>query len=97
MTTETIRTALTEATNAARIRITFAARSSTSPDEVREVTVTGKDGRHIYTTSGKVRPGHTSGGAILDYGDVFYFQPTLAQAIREVRSVEVLAVALPLS
>lgn len=72
-----------------RLRITIAPRSSTSPDEVREVVVSKVVDGRVYTTSGKVRPGNISGGAVLDYGTTIYFQSTMAQPIREVRTLVV--------
>lgn len=67
------------------VEVTYAPRSSSSPDEKRTVIVEARSGRHVYVTSGKVRPGHRSGGAIHDYGGgEFYFQPTAQQPIRRV-------------
>jgi hypothetical protein len=87
----TARTVLASAKVGDRLRVTFAPRSSTSPDETREVVVTEVANGRVFTTSGKVRPGAVSGGAILDYGDTLYFQPTMAQAIREVRTLAVVS------
>lgn len=73
------------------VEVVFAARSSTSPDERRKLTVQGHDALHdyyVYVSSGKVLRGHVSGGAIMDYGDVIYYQPTMQQPLRVVRSLK---------
>ena len=62
----------------------------------REVSVTGvqrdSEGRltHVWTTSGRTRPGHVSGGALtLWFGDV-KFQATPQQKIGSVYAIEVI-------
>lgn len=75
-----------------RVEITIPGRSSSSPNEVRTVAVQSRDGRNVYTTSGKVNPGNIGGGAILDYGDALYFQPTMKQPIRRILALRRVAV-----
>jgi hypothetical protein len=75
-----------------KVTIVFAARSSTSPDDTRTVTVTGVamlSTLHVYVTSGRTRPGSFSGGVISDWGDGRYlYQPTMQQEVRLVRSLQ---------
>lgn len=82
-----------------KVEVIFAPRSSTSPDEKRTLTVTGAHSGvfyNIFVTSGKVRPGSFAGGNISDHGDSIYYQPTMQQAIREVRTLRKLGhAALP--
>ncbi len=73
-----------------QIRVTFAPRSSSSPDDVRTVTVTEapEAGRFtVAVSSGKVRPGHNPGGAIMDLGGELFFWPTMNQKPARLRSV----------
>lgn len=73
-----------------KVEIVFAARSSTSPDERRTLTVTGVHSGvfyNVFTTSGRVMRGNISGGNISDHGDALYYQPTMLQPIREVRTL----------
>lgn len=88
-----------------RVEVVFAPRSSSSPDERRVLTVTtdgrgGGSGYRVYTTSGRVVPGNFSGGSITDYGEWtkgqhgVVYQPTMQQAIRDVRSLRRVAVAV---
>ena len=53
----------------------------------RVVTVTNVDADHVYTTSGKVRPGHYAGGVLRVFGEDVYFQPTMQQQTRRVEHV----------
>lgn len=75
-----------------KVTIVFAARSSTSPDDTRTVTVTGVamlSKLNVYVTSGRTRPGSFSGGIISDWGDGRYlYQPTMQQEVRLVRSLQ---------
>lgn len=65
--------------------------SITTADGTRTVRVTEVSGRYVYTTSGKVRPGALSGGAIRELDGEFYFQPTMAQQSRKIVDLAVLA------
>lgn len=61
----------------------------------RVLTVMETNGSdRIYTTSGRVRPGHFSGGVVRRYdnGKVF-FQPTMQQQCDRVLSIAVVGVA----
>lgn len=82
-----------------KVEVIFAPRSSTSPDEKRTLTVTGSHSGtfyNVYVTSGRVMRGNFSGGSISDYGDAIYYQPTMQQALREVRMLRKLGhAALP--
>lgn len=53
----------------------------------RFVTVTSVDADHVYTTSGKVRPGHYAGGVLRVFGEDVYFQPTMQQQTRRVEFI----------
>lgn len=80
-----------------RLSIEFAPRSSSSPNERRDVEVTLTDERYVYVTSGKTRPGHPTGGNLSadEQGEVWY-QPTLMQAPRRVVALSLCKV-LPLT
>ena len=56
----------------------------------RTVRVTGRAGRHVLTTSGKVRPGARQGGVIREIDGAFYFQPTAGQKSLSILNVYVL-------
>lgn len=59
--------------------------------KARRVVVTERDARHVYVTSGNVRPGNYSGGRIEDMGLTFgvQYQPTMAQQIRPVSALRI--------
>jgi hypothetical protein len=61
----------------------------------RVVTVTGNDGRFVYTTSGRTLRPNLRGGMIRDYGEGFglMYQPTLSQQVRPVESVTVVGIS----
>lgn len=57
----------------------------TAGGKARTVTVTRVDGRYLFTTSGKPRPGHVAGGMVdLKWGT---FQPTMQQASKPIEAV----------
>lgn len=57
----------------------------TAGGKVRTVTVTKVDGRYLFTTSGKPRPGHVGGGVVdTKWGT---FQPTMQQASKRIEAV----------
>jgi len=58
---ENARRAMNRARPGDRLSIEFAPRSSSSPNERRDVEVTLTDERYVYVTSGKTRPGHPTG------------------------------------
>ncbi len=77
--------------------------ASAAVDDVLVVGVEGKKGRrvtvtrrvwpYLFVSSGKVRPGHRSGGSLrldADDGQIWY-QPTLQQQIRPVATLAVVA------
>lgn len=73
-----------------RVEVVFAARSATSPDEKRVLTVTGAHSGvfyNVFVNSGRVQHGNVYGGNISDHGDAIYYQPTMQQPIREVRTL----------
>ncbi len=57
----------------------------TAGGKTKSVTVTHIDGRYLFTTSGKVRPGNFSGGMIDTHWGTF--QPTMQQQARTIESV----------
>lgn len=61
----------------------------------RVVTVTGNDGRFVYTTSGRTIRANMRGGMIRDYGTGYglMYQPTLSQQVRPVESVTVIGMS----
>lgn len=57
----------------------------TAGGKVRTVTVTKVDGRYLFTTSGKPRPGHVGGGLInVEWGT---FQATMQQPSKPIEAV----------
>ena len=59
----------------------------------RRVVVSGKmsDNSQLLVTSGRVRPGHFTGGSLKDYGEghgVMY-QPTMQQQVKYVSSLKI--------
>ena len=57
----------------------------TAAGKARTVTVTEIDGRYLFTTSGKVRPGHVGGGMVdTKWGT---FQPTMQQQAKRIEAV----------
>lgn len=57
----------------------------TTSGKARTVTVTQVDGRYLYVTSGKVRPGHLGGGVVdTQWGT---YQPTLQQQAKRIEAV----------
>jgi hypothetical protein len=67
-------------TEGVRVRVTF---RNDRGEQVREVNVTGQemisDSRYMWTSSGRVRPGHVSGGALVMRDGEVRFSPTLQQ------------------
>lgn len=63
--------------------------SSSSPPVTRRVTVIGRDDNHLYTTSGRVRPGHFTGGCITEYAHGIYYSPTMQQQTRAVLALKI--------
>jgi hypothetical protein len=86
-----LRTLLASVTEGDTLTITF------GKNEVRKVVVTGTkmiDGqlRYIWTTSGRVRPGHRDGGSLsIALDGLVSFQPTIQQQAKTVLSVDVLS------
>jgi hypothetical protein len=84
-----LRVLLASVTEGDLLTITF------GKNEVRKVVVTGTksiDGqlRYIWTTSGRVRPGHRDGGSLsIALDGLVSFQPTIQQQAKTVLSVDV--------
>ncbi len=53
----------------------------------RSVTGTSVTENHVYTSSGRVRPGHRAGGSFWMHRGEVYFQPTPQQQMCRVDSV----------
>lgn len=57
----------------------------TTEGKARTVTVTEVTERYLFTTSGKVRPGHIGGGVVDAKWNTY--QPTLRQQVRPIEAV----------
>lgn len=73
-----------------RVRVTF---RNDRGEQVREVNVTGRSHdagwNYAWTSSGRVRPGHFSGGVLVLQGDELRFSPTMQQKRGRVLALEI--------